>query len=144
MTRRKGDNYLRQEKQKQPRPHYALISKTIIWYGFLVLCLAGVLVQTYIHTYIHYTHIVELLLPEPCSDGLLLCLPEQVFPRIHCRGNARGESDALLIARYVCMYVCMYVFIRILPAGWEACQFIQSMHDSVSDTETAVILYLIH
>ena len=105
MTRRKGDNYLGQEKQKQPRPHYALINKTIIWYGFLVLCLAGTLIHT--HTYIHYTHIVELLLPEPCSE-CLLCLPEQVFPRIQCRGNARGESDALLIARYVCMYVCIH------------------------------------
>ena len=61
-------------------------------------------------------------------------IPTDSMPR-KCKGRIRRSAYCP---------VCMYVFIRILPAGWEACQFIQSMHDSVSDTETAVILYLIH
>ena len=93
----------------------------LVWFLGIMPCRCpGTDIHTYIHTYIHYTHIVESLLPEPCSDGLLLCLPEQVFPRIQCRGNARGESDALLIARYVCMYVCMYSFEYSQPAGKHA------------------------
>lgn len=121
-----------------PRPHYALIIKTIIWYGSWYYALQ---VPWYIHTlHIDIHTIVELLLPEPCSDGLLLCLPEQVFPRIHRRGNARGRIRSSAYCP-VCMYVCMYSFEYSQPAG-KVCQFIRStqfMHDSVSNTETAVI-----
>lgn len=140
MTRRKGDNYLGQEKQKQPRPHYALINKTIIWYGFLVLCLAGALVQTYIHTYI--THISSNCCFQSHAPMVFFCVFQDKYSHGFNAAEMQGANQTLCLLPG--MYVCMYVFIRILPAGWEACQFIQSMHDSVSDTETAVILYLIH
>ena len=120
MTRRKGDNYLGQEKQKQPRPHYALINKTIIWYGFLVLCLAGALVHTYIHTYIHTLHTYRriaasrAMLRWSSSVSSRTSIPTDSMPR-KCKGRIRRSAYCP-----VCMYVCMYSFEYSQPAGKHA------------------------
>ena len=114
-----------------------LSSGMVSWYYALQ-------VPWYIHTYIHtyITHISSNRCFQSHAPMVFFCVFQNKYSHGFNAAEMQGANQTLCLLPG--MYVCMYVFIRILPAGWEACQFIQSMHDSVSDTETAVILYLIH
>ena len=91
----------------------------LVWFLGIMPCRYP---DTHTHTYIHTLHTYRriaasrAMLRVSSSVSSRTSIPTDSAPR-KCKGRIRRSAYCP---------VCMYVFIRILPTGWEVCQFIRS------------------